>query len=273
MDAGSKLDMKNLKWLLYIAAGIGLLLLVLTIWIVSLIPDRKELTSCMTTKMYHVKLCPGSSNYAPLNQISRNMQKAVVLTEDSRFYEHKGFDWESIEKSAKENLAKGKIKRGGSTITQQLAKNLYLSKDKSMTRKFAEAFITLQIEKHLTKKEILEKYLNVIEFGKDIYGIKAASRVYFDKHPSQLDVIESAFLAMLLPNPVKYSRSFKNKQLTPFAYRRVKTIIENLYQYHRIEEFEYETAMARLESFLSHEEQSIEEQELESSDEDQESDS
>lgn len=243
--------MKNFKWFFYFIAASGFIFLLITIWIVSLIPTRKDLTSCFTTKMYEVKLCPGSSTYTPLSQISRYMQKTVILTEDSRFYEHKGFDWASIEKSAKENLSKGKIKRGGSTITQQLAKNLYLSKDKSMVRKLAEAFITLQIEKHLTKKEILEKYLNVIEFGKDLYGIKAAARFYFDKTPAQLDVIESAFLAMLLPNPVKYSKSFKNKQLTPFAFKRVRTIIENMFQYHRIDEFEYQTAMSRLQSFLS----------------------
>lgn len=243
--------MKNWKWFFYLIAASGFLLLMLTIWIVSLIPTRKDLTSCFTTAMYEVKLCPGTSTYTPLSQISKYLQKTVVLTEDSRFFEHKGFDWESIEKSAKENLANGKIKRGGSTISQQLAKNLYLSKDKSMARKLAEAFITLQIEKHLTKKEILEKYLNVIEFGKNIYGIKAAAKYYFDKAPAQLDVIESAFLAMLLPSPVKYSKSFKSKQLTPFAYKRVKTIIENMFQYHRIDEFEYQAAMDRLPGFLS----------------------
>lgn len=265
--------MKNFKWFFYFIAASGFVFLLITIWIVSLIPTRKDLTSCFTTKMYEVKLCPGSSSYTPLSQISRYMQKTVILTEDSRFYEHKGFDWASIEKSAKENLAKGKIKRGGSTITQQLAKNLYLSKDKSMVRKLAEAFITLQIEKHLTKKEILEKYLNVIEFGKDIYGIKAAARYYFDKTPAQLDVIESAFLAMLLPNPVKYSKSFKHKQLTPFAYKRVRTIIENMFQYHRIDEIEYQTAMNRLQSFLSPEASLSLDQEANSSSDQNSSDS
>ncbi|MCK6596829.1 MAG: monofunctional biosynthetic peptidoglycan transglycosylase [Bdellovibrionaceae bacterium] len=245
---------KSFKIIFIVTFIIGLFLFGVSVWIYSIIPDRKQLTSCMITRMYKVTLCPGTSSYIPLNQISKFMQKAVVLTEDSRFFEHKGFDWESIEKSAKENLAKGKIKRGGSTITQQLAKNLYLTKDKSMVRKIAEAFITIQIEKYLTKKEILEKYLNVIEFGQNIYGIKAAARHYFDKTPAQLDVIESAFLAMLLPNPVKYSRSFKSKQLTPFAYSRVKTIIENLYQYNRITEADYVSAAQRLEFFLSKDE-------------------
>ncbi len=243
--------MKKIKFVLIILIAGGMALTVFTFWVISLIPNRKDLMSCFTTKMYQVRLCPGSLNYVPLSQISKYVQKAIILSEDSLFYQHKGFDWQSIEKSAKENLAKGKIKRGGSTITQQLAKNLYLSKEKSLFRKLAEAFITLQIEKNLTKKEILEKYLNVIEFGKNIYGIKAAAEYYFNKKPSQLDVIESSFLAMLLPNPVKYSKSFKNNQLTPFAYARVKTIIENLYNYQRIEEEEYHFAVLRLETFLS----------------------
>jgi monofunctional biosynthetic peptidoglycan transglycosylase len=243
--------MKKIKFVLIILIAGGMTLTFFTFWVISLIPSRKDLMSCFTTKMYEVRLCPGSLNYVPLSQISKYVQKAIILSEDSLFYQHKGFDWQSIEKSAKENLTKGKIKRGGSTITQQLAKNLYLTKEKSLIRKLAEAFITLQIEKNLTKKEILEKYLNVIEFGKNIYGIKAAAEYYFNKKPSELDVIESSFLAMLLPNPIKYSKSFKNNQLTPFAYARVKTIIENLYNYQRIEEQEYQIAMSRLETFLS----------------------
>lgn len=216
-----------------------------------LIPDRQELMSCFTTKMYEVKLCPGGKNYVPLNQISKIMQKTVILTEDSLFYQHKGFDWESIEKSAKENIDGGKYKRGGSTITQQLAKNLYLTKDKTLIRKVIEAFITLQIEKHLTKNEILEKYLNVVEFGKDIYGVKAAANHYFKKAPSQLDVVESAFLAMLLPSPKKYSRSFYAKQLTPFAFKRIRRIVADMYQYNRISEEQYVAAKEKLRGFYS----------------------
>lgn len=216
-----------------------------------LIPDRKDLTSCFTTKMYEVKLCPGGKSYVPLNQISKIMQKTVVLTEDSLFYSHKGFDWESIEQSAKENLEGGKYKRGASTITQQLAKNLYLTKDKTLIRKMIEAFITLQIEKHLTKNEILEKYLNVVEFGKDIYGVKAAAWHYFKKSPSQLDVVDSAFLAMLLPNPKKYSRSFYAKKLTPFAFKRIRRIVGDMYQYNRITEEQYIAAKDKLRGFYS----------------------
>ncbi|MBL7545023.1 MAG: transglycosylase domain-containing protein [Bdellovibrionaceae bacterium] len=243
------------RWTLFAFALVFFLIFGFAIRLYLLIPDRKELMSCFTTKMYEVYLCPGGKNYVPLNQISKVMQKTVVLTEDSLFYEHKGFDWESIEKSAKENIDGGKYKRGGSTITQQLAKNLYLTKDKTLARKISEAFITLQIEKHLTKREILEKYLNVIEFGKNIYGIKPAAWHYFKKAPSQLDVVESAFLAMLLPNPKKYSGSFYAKKLTPFAFRRIKRIISDMYQYERINGDQYYEAKEKLKSFFSTPEQ------------------
>lgn len=250
--------MKSTKWILFSFALLFFLFLGFVIRVYLLIPDRKDLMSCFTTKMYEVYLCPGSKNYVPLSQISRIMQKTVVLTEDSLFFEHKGFDWESIEKSAKENLDGGKFKRGGSTISQQLAKNLYLTKDKTLIRKVVEAFVTLQIEKHLTKKEILEKYLNVIEFGKDIYGIKSASWHYFKKAPSQLDVVESAFLAMLLPNPKKYSRSFYAKKMTPFVFKRIKRIVGDMYQYNRITEDQYLAAKDKLKSFYSTPEQAAE---------------
>lgn len=247
--------MKSTKIILLAFSLILFLVLGFAIRVYLMIPDRKELMSCFTTKMYEVKLCPGGKNYVPLNQISKVMQKTVVLTEDSLFYTHKGFDWESIEKSAKENLDGGTYKRGGSTITQQLAKNLYLTKDKTLIRKMIEAFITLQIEKHLTKNEILEKYLNVVEFGKDIYGVKSAAWHYFKKSPSQLDVVESAFLAMLLPNPKKYSRSFYSKKLTPFAFKRIKRIISDMYQYNRISEDQYLAAKEKLKNFYSTPEQ------------------
>lgn len=243
--------MKSTKIILLASALVLFLVLGFVVRLYMMIPNRKDLTSCFTTKMYEVYLCPGSKNYVPLNQISKVMQKTVVLTEDSLFYVHKGFDWESIEKSAKENLDGGSYKRGGSTITQQLAKNLYLTKDKTIIRKVTEAFITLQLEKHLTKREILEKYLNVVEFGKDIYGVKAAAWHYFKKSPAQLDTVDSAFLAMLLPSPIKYSRSFYSKKLTPFAFKRIKRIISDMYQYERITEDQYISAKEKLKTFYS----------------------
>ena len=214
------------------------------------IPSEEEIRGCIVTKMYEVHLCPGSKTYVPLQKISAVLPKTIVLTEDSNFWNHQGFDWESIEKDAKEDWEKGVFKRGGSTITQQLAKNMFLTKDKSLLRKGIEALITQKLEKTLKKKEILERYLNVIEFGKNIYGIKAAAQYYFKKSPADLNVVESAFLAMLLPNPVKYSQSFYKKELSSFARKRITQIVENMYRYNRISQTEYDIATTELEGFL-----------------------
>ncbi|MGZ3774173.1 MAG: transglycosylase domain-containing protein [Pseudobdellovibrionaceae bacterium] len=217
------------------------------------LPTKQDIKGCMITAMYHVELCPTSKNYVPLQKISQTLQKTIVLTEDSNFFNHKGFDWESIEKNAREGWAKGVFKRGGSTITQQLAKNMFLSKERTFIRKSYEALITDRIESTLSKKEILERYLNIVEFGKDLYGVSAAANYYFQKPPSELNVVESAFLAMILPNPVKYSKSYYKKELTPFALRRLTEIIESLYRYSRISQQEYELAIAQVPSFFQKE--------------------
>lgn len=215
------------------------------------IPGEKSIRGCLTTEMFHVELCPGSKNYVPLSRISKYLQKTVVLTEDSSFYQHDGFDWESIEQVAKENLKKGKIRRGGSTISQQLAKNLFLNQEKTLSRKFFEFLITMKIEKVLNKKEILERYLNVVEFGKGLYGIKAASQFYFQKSAAELSVVESAFLAALLPNPVKYSQSYFKKELSPFMRNRLRKIIRDLYEYERISLEEANQATSEFRRFLN----------------------
>lgn len=226
--------------------GLPLMVGILAFYIYWQIPSEKTLRGCFTTTMNSVALCPGSRNYVSLKRIAPVFRQAVLLSEDSLFFQHKGFDWESIEKSAMENWEKGQYKRGGSTITQQLAKNLFLNKNKTLVRKLMEGLITLKIENTLTKNEIFERYLNVIEFGKGIYGVKAAAQHYFQKAPSDLTAAESAFLAMLLPNPVKYSVSFKKKELTKFAKNRVQKILHDLYQYHRIDQATYEAGVAQV---------------------------
>ncbi|MES3036651.1 MAG: monofunctional biosynthetic peptidoglycan transglycosylase [Bdellovibrionota bacterium] len=214
------------------------------------LPTEKEIRGCIVTKMYEVNLCPGSKDYVPLKSISRFMQRAVVLTEDGQFFTHDGFDWEAIEKNAKLNMKKGGYKRGGSTITQQLAKNMFLSKEKTLWRKGVEALITYRLEKYLTKKEILERYLNVVEFGKDVYGIKEASSYYFKKHPSELGIVESAFLAMVLPSPVKYSSSYFKKELTPFAKKRIQRIVTDMWRSGLISEGDYQMALGEMNYFF-----------------------
>jgi monofunctional biosynthetic peptidoglycan transglycosylase len=223
----------------------------LAFWALSQIPSDKNIRGCLTTKLFKVNLCPGSASYSKLNQISPYLQKSVVLTEDSAFWNHRGFDLQEMQNSLKQNLEKGRFARGGSTITQQLAKNLFLSKEKTLTRKALEAVITVRIEKVLTKKEILERYLNVVQFGKNIYGVRQAAQYYFKKSPSELSLVESAFLTFLLPNPEIYSKSFYKKSLTPFARTRLNTIIDRLYQYSRVSEDEYLIAKSDLEYFLT----------------------
>jgi monofunctional biosynthetic peptidoglycan transglycosylase len=221
------------------------------LWIWWQIPSEKEIRGCLVTQMFQVNLCPKNSTYVRLKDISSHMQKAVVLTEDSLFWQHKGFDWDSIKKNYEENKKAGRYRRGGSTISQQLAKNMFLTSEKTLNRKALEALITIRIERFLTKKEILERYLNVIEFGKNIFGIKQASQHYFNKLPSQLNIVESAFLVMLLPNPKKYSASFYKKELTPFAAKRIRQIVNNLFQFERITEEQYSSALVDLESFFA----------------------
>ncbi len=250
---------KTLKFIFVIAAAICTLGLLLLAGVISLFPTNQEIRGCMTTKMYQVELCPRSKSYVPISEVSPYLIKTVVLTEDSSFWTHQGFDFDEMKKSLEKNLKTGKFKRGGSTITQQLAKNLFLTEEKTLLRKFREAIITLRLEKVLTKKEILERYLNVVHYGKDLFGIKAAAQFYFRKSPSQLNIIESAFLTFLLPSPQKYSVSYSKHQLTPFAEHRLQQIIDNLYQYQRISEIEYQTAKMELASFLRPTEKAIEE--------------
>lgn len=256
MDERARVDfvkilIKTLK-LFFLTLGVLLSILMLVgLWIVGQFPSDKELTGCFTTKLYEVYLCPGSKDYVRLSEISNYMEKAVVLTEDASFWQHQGFDFEEIEKSIKKNIETGKYSRGGSTITQQLAKNLFLSREKTLLRKVKEAIITIRIEKKLKKREILERYLNVVQFGKGIFGIKQAAQFYFKKAPAHLNVVESAFLTFLLPSPEKYSISFFKKELTPFARKRISQIVENLYTYQRIDDFEYLAAKSDLASFLS----------------------
>lgn len=213
-------------------------------------PTENQIKSCMTTSMFSVELCPKSKNYVPLSQISKNIQNAIILTEDSTFYQHNGFDEEGIQHCFEKLKEKMRIVCGGSTITQQLAKNMFLTKHKNFLRKGIEALITFKLEDTLTKREILEKYLNIVQFGKNIYGIKSASQFYFKKHPSQIDATEAAFLAMVLPNPEKYSQSFFRKDLTKFARGRIKRIIRTMYKFGRIDAGSYESAMANIDYFL-----------------------
>ncbi len=139
--------------------------------------------------------------WVPLDKISKDLIEAVLIAEDDRFYQHKGFDFTEIKTSMLKNIQAGKWVRGGSTISQQLAKNLYLSPDKTLKRKFDEMIITWKLENHLSKVRILELYMNVVDWGEGRFGAEAAAQFYFNKPASKVSPREAASLAARLPNP------------------------------------------------------------------------
>jgi monofunctional biosynthetic peptidoglycan transglycosylase len=146
-------------------------------------------------------------NYLDIAPIAK---RAVVASEDDRFMDHHGFDWTGIQAAFEKNLADGEFAAGGSTISQQLARNLFLSPSKNLLRKGEEALITVMLEATLGKRRILALYLNVVEWGDLLYGINAASRYYFHKPPSSLTAHEAAILAAMLPNPRFYQTNLSS---------------------------------------------------------------
>lgn len=144
---------------------------------------------------------PGTPGWVPYNEISHFMEVAVLITEDGRFLRHHGFDEEAIKNSIRENLRKRRFVRGASTLSMQLAKNLYLERTKSVARKLQEALLTTYLEHELTKEQIMELYLNVVEFGPMVYGVGAAAQHYFNTTASQLSLGQALYMASILPNP------------------------------------------------------------------------
>jgi monofunctional biosynthetic peptidoglycan transglycosylase len=145
--------------------------------------------------------------WVPYERISIHLKRAVITSEDARFSEHEGVDWDAIEKAYETNLKRGRPAKGGSTITQQLAKNLFLSPERSYLRKGQELVITYMIEALWDKRRILEVYLNVVEWGEGIFGAEAAARHYYGVPASQLGAEQAARLAAYLPNPKRYGRA------------------------------------------------------------------
>lgn len=145
--------------------------------------------------------------WVPYEKISIHLKRAILVAEDDRFADHEGFDWEGIQKAMDKNQQKGKVVAGGSTISQQLAKNLFLSGERSMLRKGEEALITLMMERMLGKERILEIYLNVIEWGDGVFGAEAATRHYFGVSAAQLSAEQAAKLAAMVPRPRFYDKN------------------------------------------------------------------
>ena len=147
------------------------------------------------------------TQWVPYARISNHLKRAVIAAEDAKFVDHSGFDWEGIAKAREKNLQKGRVVAGGSTITQQLAKNLFLSPSKSYARKVQEAIIALMLEAFLPKRRILELYLNVIEWGNGVFGAEAAAKRYFGTSAAQLSAEHAARLAAMIPSPRRFERN------------------------------------------------------------------
>ncbi|MBC7624073.1 MAG: monofunctional biosynthetic peptidoglycan transglycosylase [Aeromicrobium sp.] len=159
------------------------------------------------------------------SRISDNLKRAVLTSEDDKFVDHDGFDWEGIQKALEKNERRGKVVAGGSTISQQLAKNLFLSSERSFFRKAQEALITIMMEGVMEKERILEIYLNVIEWGDGVFGAEAAARHYFGVSAAQLSASQAARLAAMVPRPRFYD---KNRN-SPYLAKRAESIEKRMH--------------------------------------------
>jgi hypothetical protein len=191
----------------------------------------------LTTRTFYLE--PNSRDFTPINLISRNMLMAVVASEDAGFWANDGIDFNAIDYAMRNNLKSRKVMAGGSTITMQTVKNLYLSQTRNISRKAQEVFLSWHLNQTLPKERILEIYLNIIEFGPGIYGITEAASHFFNKKAADLNLKESAYLASVLPSPVKRYRQFCNGK-TSEAYEQL--IGEKLSQMHGQGRISIETA-------------------------------
>ncbi|OGK02549.1 MAG: monofunctional biosynthetic peptidoglycan transglycosylase [Candidatus Raymondbacteria bacterium RifOxyC12_full_50_8] len=174
--------------------------------------------------------------FVPLDSISKNLQNAVIAAEDDGFWVHPGFNIDAMVRAYAYNVQSGKIKRGGSTITQQLVKNLFLDTDKNFERKYKEMAYTLLVEKFLGKKRILELYLNYAQWGPSLFGCEAAAQLYFKKPASQLSRYEAIRMAALLASPERKNPFYEK---STFLSSRIQVIANNLYIHHIIDDTGY----------------------------------
>jgi len=230
------------------------LLLVYTAYIavsVFLLPPVAELKDPKKTRAIQVKdwhgelhsflLGPGNRNWTPSASIPAEMKWAVILSEDANFYKHEGVDVKAIKNAIKHDLEKKSLARGASTITQQTAKNIYLSREKTITRKFKEVYLALRMEQELTKGRIIELYLNVVELGPMVYGVGHASRYYFGKPAAEMTPRECAFLAAMLPGPRVAYNPYRNMAK---VLRRSDMILKLLKSKRVLSDEEYAAAVA-----------------------------
>jgi len=211
----------KLGWPAKIALGLLLLFTLYQLWIFGHIVAWRWIDPTMSSFMQaHLDAMREKDpeaklqhRWVPYREISNNLKRAVLASEDSAFMTHSGFDWEGIHNAYEKNLRKGKLVAGGSTITQQLAKNLFLSGSRSILRKGEEAIVTVMLEAMLPKRRILEIYLNVMECGDGVYGAEAGARHYFHVAAARLSPAQAARMAAMLPKPRYYDRHRSSRWL------------------------------------------------------------
>lgn len=248
------LNKLNLKFLFLYILSYFLLILIFVLYLYLTLPDvevytikNPEQTSYMTYRADDKNYCKIRNKvlyrWIPLSSVPELMQKTIIVAEDASFWSHEGIDWYEVKESLKKNIKKGGLFRGGSTITQQLARNLYLTPQKSIGRKMKEWVIAIRLEKSLKKSRILELYLNVIEWGYNIFGVNAASQYYFSKTPTELTLDEMIRLAAVLPNPLKMKPNIVNN---PVLWRS-KVVLERLKNFEFIDSTQYVMTLEELE--------------------------
>ena len=209
------------SWIWHIAAILFVLMLCYQAWIAAQIAwwvEHNPSTSAfmddrlviMQSKDPKARL---QHKWVPYRSISDHLKRALIASEDAKFVDHEGFDWEGIQKAYEKNMARGKIVAGGSTISQQLAKNLFLSTKRTPWRKGEETIITLMLERIMDKQRIFDIYLNTIEWGNGVFGAEAAARHYFQISAAELSAAQAAKLAAMVPNPRFYDRNREAKGL------------------------------------------------------------
>ena len=228
----------------------GILVAVFFVWFVPFVPALYFKTISVPRldakgKLITVEVGPGTKQWISIDKVSRHIVNAVVVAEDGKFYSHHGFDFEAIRKAIELNRKKGRYVRGASTISQQVIKMTFLSREKTITRKAREAAGTILMELFLPKDKILEWYINLCEFGGGIYGVKPAGMYYFRTRPELLTIEQAVHLAVVIPSPNKWSKGLRSKSLTPFGQRRFARIVNNLFLAGYITEVQKNTALAR----------------------------
>jgi monofunctional glycosyltransferase len=182
----------------------------------------------VSDKIVEKYLNPNSPEFVRSDRLPKHVTGAIITAEDEDFYRHNGVSWDEIKHALEYDIGHMSLKCGGSTITQQLVKNVYLNKKKTFHRKIIEAVTAIRLEKRLSKKQILDYYLNIIEFGRGIYGIKNAANVYFDKQPQDLTVEEAVTLAVLMPKPVARGQALKDGYISEYQKKRIAYILKRM---------------------------------------------